>query len=179
VTFLDAGTPVTTLIGTRLDTLPRVTGTTSTLYVKPNGETIPYTPGDSMVVTIPGAVGGYPAATIRAKTAEAFNADTIPVPAGSEAIQLRWDRGHDLGSAMIVELRYNPTGGSQPTRELLCSYTDDGVDSIPFRQHQPWSSGTASAREVVFTRLRTNFINVSNGLLEVISTFQRPTPTVP
>jgi hypothetical protein len=179
VTFLDAGSPVTTRLGARLDTLTRVTGTTNTIYVKPNGETVPYTPGDSIVATVPGAVGGFPASTIRAKTAEAFTADAVPVPTGTDAIQLRWTRGADLQSAMIVELRYNPSGGATPTKELLCSYTDDGIDSIPFRQHQPWSASGVSAREVVFTRLRTAFVAIPNGLLEVISTFQLPTPAVP
>jgi hypothetical protein len=174
VTYLDAGTIVNTAVSGRQDTLQRVATTTSITYEK-NG--IPFRPGDSIVVTIPGATGGYPAAEIRAKTAEAFTINDIPTPTGSEAIQLRWTAGEDLASAMILELRYS--GTNNLPRELLCSYADDGVDSIPFRQHQPWSAATSTARTVVATRLRTNFKVVGDGLLEVISTFAVPTPAVP
>jgi hypothetical protein len=174
VTYLDAGALVSTAVSGRQDTLQRIATTTSITYEK-NG--IPFRPGDTIVVTVPGATGGYPAAEIRAKTAEAFTINDIPTPSGTEAIQLRWTAGQDLASAMILELRY--TSATNVPRELLCSYADDGVDSIPFRQHQTWSIGTSSARTVVATRLRTNFKVVGDGLLEVISTFAVPTPTVP
>ena len=181
VTYLDAGVPVTAKIGSRNpDELPRNAGVGEITYELPSGQTIPYTPGDSVVLTVPGAVGGFPGSTIRAKTAEAFTIDPINVPSGSEAIQLRWTPSQDPRSALILELRYHPTGGATPTRELLCSFADDGIDSIPFTQHQPWSAGASSARQIIATRLRTSYINTSTGgLLGVISTFPVPTPTIP
>ncbi len=181
VTFLDAGLPVTTMIGTRLDTLQRdVNSQGQIIYERSAGGEIPYTPGDSIVVSVPGAVGGFPATSIRAKTAEAFTMDPVSVPTGSETIQLHWTAAHDANSALILELRYDPSGGGVPTRELLCSYHDNGVDSIPSYQYQPWAASTASAREVVATRLRTNYLGAANnGLVGVISLFQVPTPPVP
>jgi hypothetical protein len=175
VTYLDAGTPVTMKIGARLDTLLRNVSSTATTY---DESSVSYTPGDSVVLTVPGAIGGFPAGTIRAKTAEPFSIDPIVVPTGTDAIQLHWTPGQDQRSAIILELRYSPSGatGTTPTREVVCSYTDDGTDSIPFRQHQPWSVSTATNRQVVATRLRTNFASVSNGILEVISTFQVTPP---
>jgi hypothetical protein len=181
VTFLDAGVPVTTTIGTRSpDELPRNASVGEITYELPSGQTIPYTPGDSVLLTVPGAVGGFAASTIRAKTAEAFTIDPVDVPSGGEAIQLRWTPSQDPRSALILELRYNPTGGANPTRELLCAFADDGIDSISFNKHQPWSAGASSARQVVATRLRTSYTNTSSGaLLGVISTFAVPTPPVP
>ncbi len=181
LTFLDAGLPVTTQIGSRVDTLQRdVNSQGQIIYERSAGAEIPYTPGDSIVVSVPGAVGGFPATSIRAKTAEPFTIDPVPVPAGSETIPLHWTASHDANSALILELRYDPSGGGTPTRELLCSYTDNGVDSIPSYQYQPWVAATASAREVVATRLRTNYLGTAdNGLVGVISLFQVPTPTVP
>jgi hypothetical protein len=180
ITYLDAGVPVTAQIGSRTDELPRNASLTEITYELPSGQTIPYTPGDSIVLTVPGAVGGFEALTIRGKTAESFTMDPVTVPSGSEAIQLRWTASQNPGSALILELRYHPTGGATPTRELLCSFADDGIDSIPFIDHAPWSAGTASAREVVATRLRTSYLNTaSGGLLGIISTFPVPTPAAP
>jgi hypothetical protein len=177
VTYLDAGSPVTTLLGARLDTLPRNVGTAGTTYKKPAGAEIPYTPGDSIVVSVPGSVGGFPAAEIRARTAEAFAVEPVAMPTGTNAIQLRWTRSTDFNSAMIVSLRYSAPGSSgQLNRQILCAFTDDGVDSITFRQYEPWLTNNGLLSDLYLTRLRTVFQAVPDGLLEVISTYQVPTP---
>ena len=42
---------------------------------------------------------------------------------------------------MVVSLRYATTQNPTVlTRNVLCTFIDDGVDSIPFRWHQNWSS---------------------------------------
>jgi hypothetical protein len=176
VTFLDAGPTVSATLGGVAGTLDRIS-TSEGLAYKPPGGPIPFTPGDSIFVTTTGVAGGYPAGAIRAKTAEAFTFPTnIPVPPGSEAIQLTWSAPHDVRSAMVVSLRYatasNPT---QLTRNVLCQFIDDGVDSIPFRWHSTWST-SQGLREVVATRLRTSYVSAGNGNLGVISTYQVPTP---
>jgi hypothetical protein len=58
---------------------------------RPPGGPPPFTPDNSIVENVPGVSGGFPAGSIRAKTAEAlaFPAD-IPIPAGSEAIHINW-----------------------------------------------------------------------------------------
>jgi hypothetical protein len=131
-------------------------------------------------VNIPGVEGGFPPGSIRAKTAEAFNFPTdIPVPAGTEAIQLQWTAPQDTRSALVVSLRYATTGNpAQLTRHVQCTFIDDGVDSIPFRWHQNWST-SQGVRAVVATRLRTNYVSVGEGNLGVISTYQVPTPARP
>ena len=178
VTYLDAGPTVDATLGGVARTLTRTT-TAQGLAYRP-ASPLPYTPGDSIVVNVTGVSGGFPAGAIRAKTAEAFTFPTdIPIPAGTESIQLQWTAPQDQRSAMVVSLRYatinNP---SLPTRNILCTFVDDGIDSIPFRWHQNWSSSTG-ARAVVATRLRTTYVSVGDANLGVVSTYQVPTPPNP
>lgn len=179
VTYLDAGETVATTIGGAPVELERVTTTQGLAYHPADGSP-PYTPGDSIIVDVTGASGGFPAGSIRAKTAEAFAFPTdIPIPAGTEAIQLNWSQPQDPRSAMVVSLRYATTGSPTVlTRNVLCTFVDDGVDSIPFRWHSNWST-SEGARAVVATRLRTNYVAAGDGNLGVISTYQVPTPPRP
>ncbi len=179
VNFLDAGPQLELRIGAKSETLPRVTGATSTTYQKGVAAPVVYTPGDSIVVTIPGADGGYPASEIRGKTAEAFTHDPVTPPAGTETIQFRWTPAHDLNSAMIISMRYaGPTDNNVLRQQILCAFTDDGADSVPFRNHRGWSDSTVKRREIVFTRLRTSIKAQNEGVLEIISRFQMPTPVL-
>lgn len=178
VTYLDAGAAVTTSFAGVPSTLDRTTTTEGIAYQPTNG-TIPYTPGDSVVVTVPGVSGGYPSGTIRAKTAEAFTFSNVDVPAGTETIQLNWPTPQDPNSAIVVSLRYSTTANPGVlSRNVLCTFVDDGADSIPFRWHRPWSSSQGD-RAVVVTRLRTNYVAAGEGNLGVISTYQVPTPPKP
>jgi hypothetical protein len=175
VTYLDAGPSVATTLGGVAQSLDR-TPTAEGIAYHP-ASPIAFNPGDSIVVNVTGVSGGFPSGTIRAKTAEAFEFPTdIPVPAGTEAIQLTWTAPQDPRSAMIVSLRYaTVTNPSVLTRNVLCTFIDDGVDSIPFRWHQNWST-SEGVRAVVATRLRTNYVGAGDGNLGVISTYQVPTP---
>lgn len=180
VTFMDAGDQVTLQLGGQTITLPRVSTADGSIYNLASGGTISYQPGDSVIVTVPGAVGGFPAGVVRGKTAEDFTFDPVTVPVGTHPIQLRWSRADDFNSVMIVELRYAPaTTGGVISREVLCTFVDDGVDSIPYDAYQHWADPTNTSTEVAATRLRTSFQSVTDGILEVISTYQVPTPPTP
>lgn len=179
VEFLDAGVPLTLRWGGRTDTLPRVTGSAGITY-RHSGDAIPYNPGDSVVVNVPGALGGYPTAEIRGKTAEPFTLSPIVRPSGTDSMEVRWSLPHDQNSAMIVSLRYSNSSGA--ARQVLCSFVDDGLAYIPFRQYQPWSNNGGRVEDIVATRLRTTFRVVRDDarkqdvVLEIISTYQVPTP---
>lgn len=174
VTFLDAGSFITTQFGTRVDTIPRVTSVSRTTYEVTTAR--PYRPGDSLFVRVPGVAGGFPAAEIRAKTAEAFTVDTLGIRPSPAAVQLRWTPSTDPNSAMLAEFRYSSTGSTTPNLVIRCAFVDDGADSVAFRVMQPWVGQNANARSATYTRLRTNIIPVLDGFLEVISTFAVPTP---
>jgi hypothetical protein len=176
VLYLDAGPSVSMKIGAQTNEIPRVSGSGITTYQLGTGTTVAYGSGDSIIVQVPGATGGYPPATIRGKAAEALTLQPV-TPSTSAPIQLRWNTPSDTGSSLVVSLQYAPAGGSgQITREIRCAFKDDGVDSIVVAQHRFWSDTTNVLRQVVATRLRTRLVNVGDGGLQLISTFQYPTP---
>jgi len=179
VTYLDAGPSVAATIGGVVQALDRTTTAEGIAYLP--GGPISYNPGDSILVSVTGASGGFPAGSIRAKTAEAFDfPTTLTVPAGSDSILLNWTPPHDPRSSLVVSLRYATS--ASPTvlsRNVLCTFTDDGAGSIPFRWHQYWSTSTGNVRDVVATRLRTSYVVAGEGNLGVISTYQVPTPPRP
>jgi hypothetical protein len=174
VTFLDAGSSITAQYGTRTDTLPRVSSASRTTYSR--GAPITFSPGDSLIVRIPGASGGFPAAEIRAKTSEAFTFDSLIIRPSPAAVQLRWTPANDGNSAFLAEFRYSSTGGTTFNQLIRCAFIDDGADSIAFRVMQPWVGQNANSRNAQYTRLRTNIVQIVGGFLEVISTFTVPTP---
>ena len=177
VTYLDAGESITAAIGGVSTTVPRVSGSGTITYALGAGSSVGYRPGDSVVVTVPGVAGGFPTAGVRAKTAEPFTFD--PIAPSTATIPLKWTAATDLNSAMLVSLQYTPSGAGAKTQEIRCAFTDDGVDSIPLRQHQAWSAATNVNRAVTVTRLRTAIISVDGGNMELISTFQSPPPASP
>ncbi|MFN8579816.1 MAG: hypothetical protein U0163_02385 [Gemmatimonadaceae bacterium] len=179
VTFLDAGDNLTLQLGSKTETLPRLIGTTSTTYQKGLTAPVSYTPGDSIVVTVPGATGGYPAAEIRGRTAEPFTNDQVAVPTGTETIKFHWTPATDLNSAMIISMRYRSANATSLSAQILCAFTDDGADSVPYRIHRFWSDASNTQREVVFTRLRTAIKSQGAGVLEIISRYQTPVPVLP
>lgn len=175
VTYLDAGETISAKIGTTTTPLPRVSSAGALTYSLGAGTTIPYTPGDSVVITVPGIAGGFPASEIRGRSAEPFTID--PITPSTTSIPLKWTAATDANSALIISLQYTPSGTGAKTQEIRCAYTDDGVDSIPLRQHEAWSASTNVNRAVVVTRLRTSIIAVADGAMELISTFVVPTPS--
>jgi len=178
VTYIDAGTSLSAILGGVERTLDRTTTAQGIAYV--SGTPLSYTPGDSIVINVPGVTGGFPTGTIRAKTAEAFAfpAD-IPIPGGTEDIQLDWTAPQDQNGAMVVSFRYaTSTSPSVFSRNVNCTFIDDGEATIPFRWHQNWST-SSGVRSVVATRLRTNYVAAGNANLGVVSTYQVPTPASP
>lgn len=177
VTFLDAGPSITAQLGTRVDTIPRVSSSSRTAYELAAPKS--YQPGDSIVVRVPGAAGGFPAAEIRSKTAEAFTLDSLLIRPAPAATQLRWTPATDNNSSMIAEFRYASTGGTNFNQLIRCAFVDDGADSVRFSVIQPWAGANAGSRSLTVTRLRTNIIPIVDGFMEVISTFAIPTPRAP
>jgi hypothetical protein len=178
VTYLDAGPSVDATIGGVARTFDRTTTADGLAYLP--ASPIAFTPGDSIFLTVEGVPGGFPGGTIRAKTAEAFTfPTTFDVPQGTDSIQLTWDAPQDPRSAMVVSLRYATSATpSLLTRNVLCTFVDDGDASIPFRWHENWTTSTG-LREVVATRLRTHYVGAGDANLGVVSTYQVPTPPNP
>ncbi len=175
VTYLDAGPTVSLSLSGRADDLVRQSISSVTAYNLASG-TIPYRPGDSAVVRVPGAEGGYPATEIRAKTAEAFTLQN-PVPPATGAMPLRWTPATDTNSAIIMQMIWAPAGSNPANaREVRCAFRDDGVDSIPRSAFTAWADSTNVRREFIAIRLRTFLRNINGGAIQFTSTYQVPTP---
>jgi hypothetical protein len=174
VRFLDAGASITAKLGSVSHEIPRLVVAGNTSYELSGGATLAYTPGDTVRVTIPGATGGFPPATVNGRSAEAFTMQPLTVPTDNKPIQLRWTAAIDTGSALILSLRYRPTG-STTTLEIPCAFQDDGIDSILFADYSAWTAASNTQVSNVATRLRTSLVQVPNGFLELISTFRAPT----
>ena len=177
VTYLDAGASITTQFGARTDTVPRVSTASRTSYEVSAPKS--FQPGDSLIVKIPGAAGGFPAAEIRAKTAEVLVIDSLSIKPQPAATQLRWSASSDPNSALLVEFKYSSSGGTTFNQLIRCAFVDDGRDSVANAVLQPWIAANTASRNVTYTRLRTSINAIGGGFLEVISTFQVPTPQAP
>jgi hypothetical protein len=177
VTYLDAGAAITAQFGSRTDTIPRVSSASRTSYEVSAPKS--FQPGDSLIVKIPGAAGGFPASEIHAKTAEVLTIDSLSIKPQPAAAQLRWSQSTDANSSLLVEFRYSSSGGTTFNQLIRCAFTDDGVDSVAYDVLQPWIAANAASRNVTYTRLRTQINSIVGGFLEVISTFPVPTPSAP
>jgi hypothetical protein len=173
VQFIDAGTAVTLRAGnSTADMLPVSAGGNAN-YSIPGDGLMPMTPGDSIVVTIPGSINGFPGGEIRAKTAESFTIPDIQVPAINRGIPLSWTPASDLNSIMLISFRFAGQGSSGDLNsQMLCAFVDNGSDSLPARHATPWVQSVGGLREVVATRLRTNIVSFDGGLAEVIAYYQ-------
>lgn len=167
-TGIDAGATVTVdLSGTSVSLTPTAQPTIRT-YRMPGGELL-FTPGDTARVTIPGAAGGFVPTTIAARTADAFTRSALPVPAAGQGIDLTWTPDPRAGSSMLVSLRYNAPASSLLTRQLFCSLSDDGAFTIPSATLADWR--TATVREAVTSRWRTEVKQVANSFIILSSTY--------
>ena len=86
------------------------------LYNFPAGSYLDFTAGDSVLVGIPGATGGFEPMAIKARLAEPFTADPLPTWVANEPMNLTWQAATAPGSVMVVSLRYNSTPGATRSR---------------------------------------------------------------
>ena len=170
---LDAGAQVGLKLGDDEHALVPTNVGSRRIYA-PSGTRLSYTPGDSVVVTIPGNASGYPAQTIRGKTAEAFDIDPVVQPAIGDPVRLEWTQPEDNNSAFVVLLRYAAEGSTTINRQVACGFIDDGVAAISPQFANAWSQSTN--KDWVAYRLRTTRALVADGALQITSLFQRPTP---
>lgn len=174
--FMNAGDFLFTSVGGQVDSLVPLIGNGFRVYTASDSAGIPLTPGDTMVITIPGAAGGFPASAITVRTAEAFTHGGVGVPGANTNLPLTWDPAPVPGSQMTFSLRYaNLFATNQLNEQVFCSFIDDGSATIPAIYLSGWISAQNDLRESRVTRVRSNQVRVdARTLLAAISTF---TPT--
>jgi hypothetical protein len=152
---LDAGDSVTFTSDRGTVYLYPVTDLVGTTSYRPRSGSVSLTPGSLVTFEIPGAAGGFPAATLSAPTAPAL-ADLSPIPAtvaASDSMVVTWGPPGDDSSRIEVVLQYGSAGVPAVNRQVLCQWRDDGRQAIAGTLLGEWSR--ASLRQVQVTRFRT------------------------
>jgi len=176
---LGAGALITIALGNRVDTLLRTANTLDPVYRSGLAAGIPYTPGDSMVITVPGDRNGFPTSVFRGRTAEAFTMAPLVVPENGSPINIQWTPATDANSAMFVTFRFKSPAAASFDRQIACSFVDDGSGQVPATVATSWL--TATQRDMTAQRLRSILtqVDVPLSYFNVVSTFDWPTPVSP
>lgn len=177
---LDAGEYLVTNVSGRTDSLAPVPGIAVRLYEAMAPFGFPFVPGDTLTVTVPGATNGFPAGTVRVRTAEAFTHGAIGVPAANEAIPLTWTAATSPGSQITFSLRYaNSLSTGALNEQVFCSFVDDGSATIRAAYLDGWRTATNDLREIRVVRVRANEIEIdSRTRLALVSTYGLPLPEI-
>jgi hypothetical protein len=175
---LSAGDFLVSQVGAQRDTLRGAVEFGAFVYRPVRRTGIPFTPGDTVTVQIPGSLTGFPGATVALRTAEAFTADSIGIPETStEDLTVTWTAAPAPGSLMTVSLRYgNSFGTGQLNEQIFCGFTDDGSATIRAPLLSGWRNAPQGLRETRIIRLRSKELQIDDRTtLTVISSFGRPT----
>ena len=177
---LNAGEFLFTSIGGRVDTMTTIAGLLIRVYTPLRPQGIPYTPGDTLSVTVPGALGGFPASAISVRTAEAFTHGAIGIPAENIGLPLAWTPAPSAGSQMTFSLRYaNSVSGGALNEQVFCSFIDDGAASINSNYLGGWRTAVNDSRSTRALRVRSREVTVdARTRLSIISTYGQPLLTV-
>ena len=179
---LSAGDFLLSTVRTRTDTLrPYFVGNLA-IYRPPTGRVIPFVPGDTLTLQVPGAPSGFPAITANVRTAEAFTHDPVTIPAEGQPLALRWTPAPQPGSLMTFALRYaNSFSTDQsPNEQVFCGFTDDGTGTIPAEYLDFWRNAPVASRSVRAIRLRVKEVVIdSRTRLAFVSTYGVPLLTAP
>ena len=176
---LDAGARLITQVSGRQDTLFKSTELAIETYHLTSVNSVPHTPGDTLTLTIPGTVTGFPPQTVRVRTSEPFVLGPVNPSAPGDPITLTWTPAPAPGSTMLVSLRYNSVGTTDvPDTELRCAFADDGSGTVIPSFAGAWSAAAAASRSVIAQRVRYTRVEM-DALTKVIllSFFDWPTPT--
>ncbi len=177
-TRINAGSGVAIAVSGRVDTLKK--SGSSLTYASTLASGLSFTPGDTVTVTVAGDIAAFFSTAFSAKTAEPFTASALSVPAAGQALPVTWTPAAP-GAAMVISLRYNDATqiGSGLNAQIFCDFVDDGVAVIPAALVAKWAA--SPQRDTYMQRLRTMiWLSPSAGqYVNLISTFELPTPVSP
>ena len=178
---VSAGQYLYTEIGGRKDTLFQASGLGFLAYQLVTVNAIPYTPGDTLKLEVPGETGGFPEALLKVRTAEAFTHDAVGNPADGQPLTITWTAATSPGSLMVFSLRFNASGTAPtPDTQIYCVFTDDGAGQVSASLAAIWGSSQLVSRSVRATRVRLDEVEIDgNTKVTLFSYFERPLAPVP
>lgn len=144
------------------------------------GSYLDFVSGDSVLVSVPGADGGFDAVSVKARLAEPFTADPLPPVVENMPLNLSWQAASTPGSIMVVSLRYNAAmDATLPNVEIVCAFDDDGSAQIPTGFADAYRNSSAASRQHVFIRVRDRIVEFDgNTRTRVRSIFEYPTTSL-
>lgn len=178
---LPAGQYLFTNVGGRTDTLFQSTAVGLTTYQLQSVPGIPFASGDTLTLTVPGDVQGFPALQARVRVAERFDYSPIVAPAEGEPLVLSWTPAPAPGALIVFSLRYNSSGVSdEPDAQVYCVFQDDGAGQVPVALSNAWRVSSVASRSVYASRVRRTTVEVDDRTrLILYSFFDVPTPAIP
>lgn len=178
---MSAGDRLYTNVGGRVDTLFKTSLAGLLTYQLVSVPGIPFVVGDSLMLTVPGDVDGFPAVQAKVRVAEPFTYDPIGTAGDGEALPLTWVPAATPGALMIFSLRFNTSGVSEePDTQIYCVLLDDGSHSIEPAYAVAWGVAPAASRSVYASRARRTRVEVDGRTrLSLYSFFDLPTPASP
>ena len=166
---IDAGAGVSVSIGAADGVLTPSMGGAQVLYELPAGQALPFTPGERITFSIPGAAGGFPARVVSALTVADFTPAPVTLPTSTSAnLQVTWTPASPTpGTAMFYSFRYSADGGNL-NREIACVFADDGSGTV----EASLLSGLrqSEARTIQAQRALTSVDRVGSAITHVTST---------
>jgi hypothetical protein len=178
---LSAGQYLYTRLSGRVDTLFQSSGLGITAYQLLTVNAVPFIPGDTLTLEIPGETGGFPGATLRVRTAEAFTHDPVGTGTEGQPLTITWTPAPAPGSLMAFSLRFNSTGtATLADAQISCIFNDDGSGEVNASLAAIWRASQPESRSVKATRIRqTQVVFDANTKVTLLSYFDRPLEPVP
>lgn len=184
------GVTTATQIGAGAYMIIAVSGDTDSLYKAATGDLtyhpsalagLTFNPGDSIWFNIAGDIAGFPHLQAIAHTAEPFTIARPTIPPAGQPMVIQWTPATDNNAAMYIALLYNSGGGTALNTQIFCDYHDGGQGTV---QSNLLAALSSSAVPFVMhaQRVRTAlYISQTNptGYMNIISTFEVPTPISP
>lgn len=177
---VSAGDFLETVIAGRRDTMFLDLSFGIRVYELSTVNSIPFTPGDTLAINIPGAVDGFPTTAIRVRTAEDFTWDAPVAVDPGQPMPITWTPAAIPGAKMVFSLRYSDGTTELPNIQLYCVFDDDGSGQVPPNLAQAWAASAPASRRTVATRIRlTEQPLDARRKVYLLSYFESPLPPVP
>lgn len=178
---VSAGEYLYTQIGGRKDTLFQSAGLGLTAYQLLTVNAVPFTPGDTLTVEVPGATGGFPGTVLKVRTAEAFTFDPVGTGTDGQPLTISWTPAPQPGSLMTFSLRFNSGGtAATPDAQIYCVFNDDGSGEVSAALANIWRATLPESRSVQAARIRqTEVVFDRDTKVTLLSYFERPLAPVP
>ena len=179
---LDAGDQLLAQVSGREDTLLAETSSGMRLYKIPGASnSVPFIPGDTLTMVIPGTVGGFPAMTVRVRTAEPFTFTPVGNPPDGQPLTINWSAATVPGSVIVFYLRFSNTSTDiEPNTQLRCVFIDDGTAQVDATLADVWADSDPVSRQVAVERIRQTTVEFdARTKVTLLSYFDRPLLTAP